>query len=68
MAADDKQLAFSIFAWLFNVSTSVIIVFVNKVLMGVSGFHFSFGAVSFCSTTVELLVVRKALCIIQVPV
>jgi hypothetical protein len=43
-AVDDKQLEFSVFAWFFNVSTSVVIVFVNKVLMGRNGYMFNFGA------------------------
>lgn len=41
---EDRQVAISAFAWLFNVSTSVAIVFINKVLMGRSGYFFNFGA------------------------
>ena len=46
MPAEDKKLAMSAFAWSFNVSTSVAIVFVNKVLMGSGGYGFQFGASS----------------------
>lgn len=45
---EDKALAFSVFAWFFNVSTSVVIVFVNKTLMGQSGYMFNF-AVTLCA-------------------
>ena len=44
MGIEDKQLALSAFAWIFNVSTSVTIVFINKVLMGSTGYAFNFGA------------------------
>ncbi len=39
-----SQLAADSLAWLGNVSTSVAIIFVNKVLMNVSGFGFRYGA------------------------
>lgn len=41
---DDKTAAYNVFAWLFNVSTSICIVFVNKILMGSNGYMFNFGA------------------------
>lgn len=41
--SEDKAVAFSVFAWFFNVSTSVVIVFVNKTLMGRNGYMFNFG-------------------------
>ena len=39
-----SQLMTDSLAWLGNVSTSVAIIFVNKVLMNVSGFGFRYGA------------------------
>ena len=42
--AGKSQLAADSLAWLGNVSTSVAIIFVNKVLMNVSGFGFRYGA------------------------
>lgn len=42
------QLAGDVAAWAGNVSTSVAIVFVNKVLMNASGYGFKYGAHS-CS-------------------
>jgi hypothetical protein len=44
MGETDKKLAQDAFAWMFNVSTSVVIVFVNKILMGKAGYMFNFGA------------------------
>ena len=41
-----SQLAADGAAWLGNVSTSVAIIFVNKVLMNVSGYGFRYGAQS----------------------
>lgn len=45
MAAEEAQKrAYDAFAWFMNVSTSVLIVFVNKVLMSPSkGYGFTFG-------------------------
>jgi hypothetical protein len=40
---EDSALAYNVFVWLFNVSTSVVIVFVNKQLMGRNGYMFNFG-------------------------
>lgn len=40
----EQQLALDAFAWFFNVSTSVLIVFVNKQLMSGSGLNYRFGA------------------------
>lgn len=48
MGEHDKQLVVDASAWLFNVSTSVLIVFVNKVLMGRSGYMFNF-ATTLCA-------------------
>ena len=39
-----SQLLADSFAWFGNVSTSVAIIFVNKVLMNVSGYGFRYGA------------------------
>ncbi len=39
----EQQLALDVFAWFFNVSTSVLIVFVNKQLMSGSGLNYRFG-------------------------
>ena len=39
-----SQLMADSLAWFGNVSTSVAIIFVNKVLMNVSGFGFRYGA------------------------
>ena len=39
----EQQLALDAFAWFFNVSTSVLIVFVNKQLMSGSGLNYRFG-------------------------
>jgi hypothetical protein len=45
MGQEDKKLAVDAFAWFLNVSTSVVIVFVNKVLMDdKKGYRFVFGA------------------------
>lgn len=41
---EDKAAAYNAFAWIFNVSTSIVIVFVNKILMGANGYMFNFGA------------------------
>jgi hypothetical protein len=43
MTVADRNLVYSVAAWTFNVSTSVSIVFVNKVLMGRQGYAFNFG-------------------------
>lgn len=43
MMSDDKAMAYNVFVWLFNVSTSIMIVFVNKILMGSNGYMFNFG-------------------------
>lgn len=48
--SEDKAVAFSVFAWFFNVSTSVVIVFVNKTLMGRNGYMFNFGTDYACFT------------------
>jgi solute carrier family 35 protein E3 len=40
----EEKLAMDVFAWFLNVSTSVLIVFVNKVLMDPKmGYHFVYG-------------------------
>jgi solute carrier family 35 protein E3 len=45
MHMDEKRLAMDVFSWFGNVSTSVLIVFVNKVLMDPKwGYKFVFGA------------------------
>eukprot|EP00892_Ulva_mutabilis_P000291 jgi/Ulvmu1/10262/UM060_0063.1 len=60
--ADDKAFAYNVFAWLFNVSTSIAIVFVNKVLMGANGYMFNFAvtlcALHFISCSVGLTVMK----------
>ena len=44
MPLEDRQVVYTMLAWVSNVSTSVVIVFVNKVLMGRQGYAFNFGA------------------------
>ena len=49
---DSSVVAYSAFAWFLNVSTSVLIVFVNKLLMDPKkGYAFTFGkqAASLCA-------------------
>lgn len=43
----EQQLALDAFAWFFNVSTSVLIVFVNKQLMSGNGLNYRFGACGY---------------------
>ena len=44
----DRRLLFDAAAWSGNVGTSVLIIFVNKVLMNKSGYGFFYGA-AFCT-------------------
>lgn len=68
---EDKAAAYNAFAWLFNVSTSILIVFVNKILMGASGYMFNFGAHtlnrSLCAATMlsmtGLTDIHQSLCL-----
>lgn len=43
MVASDSKVYLDLAAWAGNVSTSVLIVFVNKVLMSARGYGFHFG-------------------------
>ncbi len=44
MGEQDKKAVTDVFAWFLNVSTSVVIVFINKVLMDdKKGYRFVFG-------------------------
>lgn len=47
MGAEDKKVVFDSVAWFMNVSTSVLIVFINKVLMDPKkGYNFTFGRIT----------------------
>ena len=55
MGESDKRLVADGATWLFNVSSSVAIVFVNKILMGKAGYMFNFGTFHFL---LDLLAIR----------
>lgn len=61
--SEDSQLLMNVFAWFSNVSTSVLIVFVNKMLMKATGYGFHFATTL---TALHFLVCTVAIWIVQV--
>lgn len=53
MTAADRKLVLDVGAWFGNVSTSVLIIFINKFLMNKTGYGFHYGKLrSFCRSRI----------------
>lgn len=61
-SSEESQLFMNIFAWFSNVSTSVLIVFVNKLLMKATGYGFHFATTL---TALHFLVCTIAIWMVQ---
>eukprot|EP00887_Chlorella_sp_A99_P001053 scaffold14.g1053.t1 len=66
-AAEQRNFAMDVLAWFSNVSTSVLIVFVNKLLMKATGYGFHFAttltALHFLTCTLAIWAVQAAGCL-----
>ena len=66
MGLPDRKILMDVSAWAGNVSTSVLIIFINKILMSRTGYGFQYGesliccSVSCCQYTLDLHISRLA--------